>query len=395
VRRALAALILFSTLLGAPAGAQLPWLRNYYLHVGLWSEANTFTPGGLGDLQRLRFMIDRRVGPFAAELAYEHLFTYRQRAGAGVGGILAAGVAPGGGEWIDLQWTIATGEHAEWRHRFDRLSVRFAPGDVFDVTLGRQTVSWATTLLLTPADPFAPFDPADPFREYRAGVDAIRLRAFPSPLGEIELVVRPSDTQLGETLTLAARGLGVVGGWELSGWAGVLHDHAAMAFGATTELGKLAIRFEGQLRDGDGDLVARGTIGLDTRFDLFDRDLYVAFEFQRDEFGAGGADELDEVVFSDAFARGELQVLGRDVVAAQATYQLHPLVTTNLLVLVNGNDPSALMAPAVTYSVSNEVTAGAGFFLGIGQGNVTPERPVPSEFGLVPTFVYASLSVFF
>ena len=47
-----------------------------------------------------------------------------------------------------------------------------------DLIVGRQPVSWATTLFLTPADPFSPFDPADPFREYRGGVDAARLRVY-------------------------------------------------------------------------------------------------------------------------------------------------------------------------------------------------------------------------
>ena len=44
-----------------------------------------------------------------------------------------------------------------------------------------------------PADPFAPFDPADPFRDYRAGVDAARVRIFPSAFSEIDGAVRIAE----------------------------------------------------------------------------------------------------------------------------------------------------------------------------------------------------------
>ncbi len=79
--RPLSALLLLAAVTAPPAPAQIPWLRSYYLHVGLWSEANPFSRGGLGHLQRLRFMVEQGFGPASAELAYEHLFTYTARAG--------------------------------------------------------------------------------------------------------------------------------------------------------------------------------------------------------------------------------------------------------------------------------------------------------------------------
>ncbi len=393
--RPLSALLLLAAVTAPPAPAQIPWLRSYYLHVGLWSEANPFSRGGLGHLQRLRFMVEQGFGPASAELAYEHLFTYTARAGGGASSGLAAGLAPAGGEWLDLQWSIADDDHVSWRHRLDRLNFRVSAGERLDFSVGRQTISWATTLLLTPADPFVPFDPADPFREYRAGVDAIRLRGFPGPLSEAELVFRPADTPVGKTVTFAARGRGVLSGWEYSGWAGVLHDQFALGVGASGAIGRAAVRLEIELRDENGDLVARRTVGLDTRVPLFDRDLYMIFEYQQDDFGASGADDLVDVLASDAFARGEMQTLGENVVAAQGAYQIHPLVGTDLLVLWNLNDLSALFAPGVSYSVSEEVSARAGVFMGLGSNRATFDRPLPSEFGLTPTILYGSLSVFF
>ncbi|MGD2215490.1 MAG: hypothetical protein PVJ64_01985 [Gemmatimonadales bacterium] len=390
-----AAALLFA-LLGATDGhaQRLPEVSGYYLNVPLWSDSTPFAIGGFGDLQRLRLMTEPTLGPFDLDVAYEHLLSYSQRAVSAPVGSIIGGLTPGGGEWLDLQWTIEESEHWLWRHRFDRISLRYV-GDAFEATVGRQTISWATTLFLTPADPFAPFDPADPFREYRGGVDAVRFQAFPGALSDIDVVLRMSDSRVGATLTALARGRTVWEGWELSAWAGSLHEHAAAAFAAAGSVGRFAIRGELSLREENDELIVRRSIGADTRISAFDRDLYLALEYQHDEFGAASADELLDVVLSDPLARGELQVLGRDEVAAQAAYQLHPLLGTTLLLLCNLNDPSLLIFPGASYSVSNEVTLQGGLYLGIGDGTAESELEIPSEYGIVPTTVYLSLTAFF
>lgn len=378
-----------------PAYSQLPLdLRGYYLNVGLWSDSAAFSVGGLDDIQRLRLISQPRIGPLDVELAYEHAISYSERPGSAGGGLVGV-IVPGGGEWLDLQWTAAKSDNLIWTHRFDRLSARYAPTANIEITAGRQTISWATTLLLTPADPFIPFDPSDPFREYRAGVDALRAQTFPAALSELELVLRPADTPAGETLTLLGRGRTVLAGWELSAWAGVLHDGAAAAIAAAGALAATAVRAEMSLRDDDGDLAVRATAGLDRRFSLRDRDLYVVLEYQHDDFGATDAGALPRVLAADPFARGELQVLGRDELAAEASYQLHPLLGANLLALWNLHDGSALLAPGVSYSLSNEASARAGAFFGLGEDvGRTPLTP-PSEYGIVPTIAYLSVSLYF
>jgi hypothetical protein len=389
-------LALFLTLIAAAnSHAQIPpEIRGYYLNVPLWNESTPFAVGGFGDLQRLRLMTAPNVGPLDLEVAYEHLLSYSDRAVSAAVGNIIGGLTPGGGEWLDLQWTIEESNHWLWRHRFDRLSLQYGT-DAFEATIGRQTISWATTLFLTPADPFAPFDPADPFREYRGGVDAIRFQAFPGTLSDIDLVLRMSDTGVGETVTALARGRTVWKGWELSAWAGTLHNHAAAAFGATGSVGTFAVRGELSLREEGDELIVRHTIGVDTRMTAFDRDLYLVLEYQHDEFGAAGSDELLDVVLSDPAARGELQVLGRDEVAAQASYQLHPLLGTSLILLCNLNDPSALIFPGASYSLSNELTLQGGIYLGLGPGTPEGQFDIPSEYGIVPTTVYLSLTAFF
>ncbi len=390
-RGSLIALLVASGAVSA-ARAQLPVVTGYALNVGLAIDDGPFNDRGLFDTQRLRLMTAPTVGALAWDLAYEHSASVSSAAG---GPSFAAGIgqARSGGEWLPLQGMVEETEHLSWRHRVDRLAVTFALEHV-EVTVGRQPISWATTLSLTPADPFVPFDPSEPFREYRAGVDALRLRVFPGPFSEVDVVVRPGEYAGDETLTALARGRGAMGRWEVAGWAGVVHDDAAASLAATVTLGGAVVRAEGVLRRSEGETVGRWSVGADRSFVVAGRTLYVVLQYQRDGFGAAGADDLPAVALSTPMRRGELQVLGRDVGALQASYALHPLVSASALALWSVGDGSVLAAPAVTYSVSGEATAGAGVFAGFGDGLTGPGLP-GSEFGVVPLMGYVSLTLFF
>lgn len=377
------------------ARCQLPTVRGFYLNVPLWSDPGPYAVGGFGDLQRLRIMTSPTYGQLTFEVAYEQLISYSARAVSQVGQAVIGGLTPGGGEYWNLQWTIKDTDHWNWRHRFDRLNVTFAPNEPFELTFGRQTISWATTLFLTPADPFIPFDPADPFRYYRAGVDALRVQVFPSTLSDLDFVVRPSKSALGESLTLLGRGRSVWKNWEISAWAGLINDGPGAALGASGAVAGWAVRTELSLREENDDPVLRGALGVDRNFVVGNRDLYLVFEYQRDGFGAASSDELLSVLFSEPFVNGEMQVLGRDEVDAQAAYQIHPLWSVSLFLLGNLNDPSLLIQPGAAYSLSNEVTVQGGIFLGVGDGTAESEFEIPSEYGIVPTSVYVSLTAFF
>ena len=384
-----AALLLGAARAGA---AQVGPLRGYLLNVAGLSGSSPFGAGGPSDFQRVRLMLSPALGPLRLEAAYEQLFLYQARPGAAFTA-LTPGTASASGEWLDLDWTLAQRGDVLWRHRFDRLNLSLA-GSGYEVRVGRQTISWATTLLLTPADPFAPFDPSDPFREYRSGVDAARLQYFPGPFSSVDLVIRPMRTPRGRTLSAAARGKVTLGSVDLSAWGGVAYGDPAAAVGATGAVAGAAWRAEISVReDSTGRAVPRAAAGLDRRWTVFGRDLYAIVELQHDGFGAARAADLVAVLGSAPLQRGELQALGRDVAAAELTYQVHPLVSAELLTLWDLGDGSLIVAPAAALSASNDVTLRAGAYLSAGRG-VTGTAP-GSEFGSVPRFGYASVSLFF
>jgi hypothetical protein len=263
------------------------------------------------------------------------------------------------------------------------------------MTVGRQVISWASTLIFTPADPFTPFDPADPFREYRAGVDAVRFQAYPGPFSEIDVVVRPVSTMDGDQITALARAKTVWSGWDVGVWGGVLLDQPAGALSLVGALGSWAVRSEVAVRSEADEVILRGTVGVDRLFSVWGRDLYLIAEYQRDGFGAASSEDLLGVVMSDPFQRGELQVLSRDAAAVQTSYQIDPLWGIDLLTIMSLVDGSALLSGGVSWSVGQASSLRGGFFIGFGDDTVDPMTGLGSEYGAQPNVGYVSLSHFF
>ena len=380
---------------GVTDGPSLPdWLTGYLQTVPLFTADSPFAASNLSDFNRMRMTIAPAWGPVSVEASYEHAITVTQRratAGFDIGGIQSSD------EWFGLQGMITStdAEHVRWRHRFDRLNLRWSPSKPMDLSVGRQAISWGTTLFLSPADPFLPFLPSDPFRQFRGGIDAARLRIYPGALSMIDLVVRPTNTMMGEEFTALARGLTTWRNWEMSGWGGTLYGDVTGAVGAAGGIGAWAVRLEAVVRELDGTVIGRGAVGFDRLLQIGGRDLFVIFEYQHDGLGAATPDDYPHILQSDEFRRGEFQVLGRDEAVVQASYQLSPLWSVRGLGMWNINDGSALVSPSLAYSASDETLVSGGFYLGFGDDEITLARPIPSEHGFTAATAYLSLSWYF
>ena len=372
--------------------AQVVDVSAYYLNLFSYSGDSPVSDSGLTDFQRLRVMWTPAVGPLTLDVGYEHTLQLHAERVLGTGAV--ALVATPGVNWLDLDWTGKSSARSIWRHRFDRLAITTPLGESVELSVGRQVVSWASTLVLTPADPFSPFDPADPFREYRAGIDAVRLRAYLGAFSEVDVVVRPTSSASLDQLTALARGKTNWRGWDVALWGGVLFDDAAAAVSAVGALAGWAVRSELSVRDDGVGVALRGTVGVDRRFAIYGRDLYVVAEYQRDEFGASTSDDLFQVALSSAFLRGEQQVLARDALATQASYQIHPLWAADLLALTSLSDGSVLLSGGASWAFGSNSSIRGGLFVGVGDDASAPTR-IGSEFGLTPTVLYVSLTHFF
>ena len=393
-RRGLLAGALAALLVPVSSIAQQPGFSGYYLNVFTHLAGSPLASAGASDVQRLRFMWNASPGPLRLDAAYEHTLTLRQ-AGTSVGAqLFTATGTESGGDWLPLDGEIESGERMLWRHRVDRLSVRVDLGAGADLVVGRQPVSWATTLFLTPADPFSPFDPADPFREYRAGVDAARLRVYRGAFTQFEAVARIAA---GESVTVLGRVSSNVRGWDLGAWGGVVHDTPGAAAFLSGSVGLWALRAEAAVRERGSGVAVRGAVGMDRTFAVAGRDLYLVAEVQRDGFGATSPAGLLEAAARRAARQGEMQVLGREVGAVQLSYTLHPLVSASGLVLGNLRDGSFIASPGVSWSASESVSVRVGAYFGVGEGVAVEGTDVRlgSEFGALPRVVFGSLNWFF
>jgi hypothetical protein len=372
---------------------QLPDVSAYYFNLGSASSDSPVSDAGVSNFQRFRIMSSPGLGPVTLDVAYEHTLLLNSTDVLGTGSDIL--VPEASGNWLTLDWTVDDGDHFTWRHRFDRLALAVPLGGAVEMTVGRQVISWASTFILTPADPFTPFDPADPFREYRAGVDALRFQAYPGAFSEIDLVVRPISTPDGDQVTALARGKTTWGGWDVGAWGGVLFEEPAGALNLVGALGPWAVRSEVAVRSEADDVIVRGTVGVDRRFSIGGRDLYLIAEYQHDGFGAASSTELLGVVTSDPFERGELQVLSRDALAVQGSYQVHPLWGIDLLTITSLVDGSVLLSGGASWSVGSNSSLRGGFFLGFGDDTIDLATGLGSEFGGRPSVGYVSISHFF
>ena len=98
---------------------------------------------------------------------------------------------------------------------------------------------------------------------------------------------------------------------------------------------------------------------------------------------------------SEPYRRGEMQALGRDELAAQASWQAHPLVALTWLTLWNLRDGSALHSPAVAISATAWLDVRGGAYLATGDDALSPLAAPGSEYGLVPPVGYVSVAAFF
>ena len=183
-------------------------------------------------------------------------------------------------------------------------------------------------------------------------------------------------------------------GWDLSAWGGMLFDEAAGAVSAVGAWAGWAVRTEASVRNSGTGATLRGTLGVDRRFTVTGRDLYVVVEYQRDGFGASDSDELFQATLSAAFNRGELQLLARDALATQASYQIHPLWGVDLLALTSLSDGSVLFSGGGTWAFGSNSSLRGGTFVGLGDDSVGL-TDLGSEFGLTPTVLYLALTHFF
>lgn len=370
------------------------------------SRASETAPGeerdGEASLWRLR--VTGRAKP-ASWLGAEAAWEMRARGASGAQsegtGVLPSAAAP---PWRmrAWDWEAASTDRAELRHEVDR-AVIFVHLPRTEISAGRQAIGWGRGLLFTALDPFPAFGALEIDREWKRGVDAVRveLRAFDAV--SIEGVAAGGEERENQVLAGRVRGYTALFDAELVGgrrstdrFAGI--SLSAPIYGAEIHAEATGFRAERPIATGgideDDRLTAVAVAGGSYRFDVARGPILIA-EWHYNGFGVRSPEEVvfvaNEPDFRTRVMRGDLRTLGRQATGVQLSYPWTDELSTSVAWLHAPLDGSGLAGPSLSWLVSDRVSFGAGAYFSYG---ARPEGLIPrSEYGGLPSTVYVHLAL--
>ena len=307
--------------------------------------------------------------------------------GAGPDSVVDQTVTEDERRWVDLTWNIDSGGRHQGFHRFDRLALQWRQGD-WNITVGRQAVSWGAGLVFQPMDLFTPFSPTVVDRDYKAGEDVVLVeRLLPNGHDLQALHVLRRDAQRQVTSDVSSTALkwhGYAGSVEFEALVGEHYDERVVGVGLRVPVGSallrtdvVATRFEDLI--GDREWRVSAVLNMDYSFMVGERNAYLFGELFYNDWG------VRDLPFSAAtlplelqqrLERGELFNLMQRYTALGGTFEWHPLVSQNAVLIGNLDDGSRLLQVSVTYNPSDHQLLQAGW--------VEPLGGAGDEFGGVP-----------
>ena len=315
------------------------------------------------------------------------------------------------GEALPLSYTLIDDGGAQALLRADRLVLTYEVG-ALRLKVGRQALSFGQGRVFTPLDRVSPFSPAAVDREYKPGVDAARLDGFWGVAGEWTLVAAQRGSWALDHSVFGARikdsfngwDLGLIGLWvsgdrviglSLAGALGEVSVYGDAAFTWRAASGALARADE--LRGVDSTFI-RSTLGGSWSWAEAGGG---SITFETSWLGDGASSPSAYLISATdpRVRQGERWLLGQAYTSVALAQALTPLINASISVIANLSDLSALVGPALSWSVSNEVNVSLGGYAGAGLGlapsstSITPE--IQSEFGSLQWVSFAMMSAYY
>lgn len=297
-----------------------------------------------------------------------------------------SGVASTAEEWLPLSWSVDGAGGTELRGRLDRLVLRGELGPAV-LTVGRQPVGLGAGLFFTPLDLVSPFGPAAIDTEYKPGVDAARVDLYAGERFEQTFVAAVmGESAFGgrglHELVLLSQSRLTVGTTDLALVLGEVRADEVVGLSVSGSVGAIGLHGDGSLTlpDGEEDPFVRAVAGLSL---MPEPKSTVMGEVYLQTLGSADPADYFALYTSPRWLRGELWAVGRAYAAVSYGRELSPLVSGSLAVIGNLEDPSAMVAPGLRVSISDEAELSAGAYVGLG---ARPEGlDLQSELGALPT----------
>lgn len=368
----------------------------------LYPERDTWT-----ELFRLRLGLNVQYYDWlSGELAYEQRAKWlSDKAGSAAGGGILPSEATAPFRIRQLDWQITEAKEVFfYRHEIDRALVALH-ADWGEVTLGRQAIGIGRGTLFSAVDVFAPFSPLEIDREWRRGVDAVRIESHISDTSSVELIGAFGPTweqsallgrargyfgDIDAELILGKRAEDTMLGGTVSAAVGDAEAHGELAFFDTPET-----QPDGGLWGNDhqvGKLVAGGSYTFNVG-----NGLTLLGEYHYSGFGVKNIDDatnrLKSSDFLERFLRGDSQILGREALAFQATYPFSHVWNGALLVLQSPLDGSGVLSPSLTWDFSDNASLVGSVF--VPWGDEPSAGMIRSEYGGTPLSLFLQLRVYY
>ncbi len=290
---------------------------------------------------------------------------------------------------IDLLLDNDTGTSWQALTFIDRLSLGRSFGPV-DLTLGRQAVTFGKAYFWNPLDVFRPFSAEQINRDYKAGVDAVRLdwelNAFSgitlvSVLGsEVDILGRPfGDDREARVDTygsaLVARYTSHISGWDLAVQAGKIYGGTHGGAAVVGDLGPIQVRAEGAYFD-----AIDRPAGVLSSAKEATRSLFT--DYWQAAIGAGyrwpNSLQIDGEYYYNGAGSPEDQLTGlfRTAIGAsrqtnthlsgvRTSYEITPILVASLVSIHGFSDDSGLVQSQLVWSLNDEtdflLTGSAGY----------------------------------
>ncbi len=315
---------------------------------------------------------------------------------------------------VDTRWEWGKGEDVNAWVYLDRANVKLGLAQA-DVIIGRQAITFGKVYFWNPLDVFLAFGATQFDRDYKAGVDALRVDV---PVGdfsgatligvpghvEAESPAHTADESLWYRSALMARVYSNLREWDVAAQGGKILGGHQIGGAVAGELGSVEVRGEAAWFAAQDEGLPTGVLPAPviedhlsavagTGCSLVGGDLQLQAEY----YYNGAARGLRRERFA-LIAAGHLQHVNRHMVGSVATYQLHPLLFGSLAALWGLSDSSGLLQPGLVYSAADEVDVVAGAVVAWGlrpTGTTVDDFRFRSEFGTYPNFYYLETKVYF
>lgn len=337
----------------------------------------------------MRLMFRHQSGPFRLALDHSTILLSGDAAklGRDPNAALDQTVTNDDRRWADMTWSIEDGERHQSFHRIDRLSLQWQSGN-WNVSAGRQAVSWGSGIVFQPLDLFSPFSPTVVDRDYKPGDDLLlidHLLDSGSDLQLLHVVRRDADGDVSSKVASTAfKWHGYAGASELELLAARHFDEDVLGLSFRRPLGEAMFRADlvavhSQTPDRNEGWRVSAIANLDYTLVAWERNVYLFGEYFYNDWGV---DELPTQIgdlppsLVDRLARGELFNVMQHYLALGGSFEWHPLLNQSATLITNLQDKSTLLQVAVTFDPGDHQSLQVGFIQPLGRAG--------NEFGGIP-----------